>query len=316
MDEPDVDIYDELGLADWPEVLDRAAAVEAIAAFYEIVGDTADVGLTITSDFENEVKAHLDPAWAAAFMQDRGPYGRCMAKTIAKDDGRSVVIADVHLFLKGSPSPEPIFRHEGLHVLNHRRGESLNNSRDMIADHHGIHPDVVALAGIAAEEYRVDRTVTPSRESLWSAFGYLCVAAHNAIHDAAVAYYYNHDVEAIWNAVLSAFSPLTVQAAYLAAWVDADELDDIPTLENAALNARMLGQAWPDVVAAFRRLPAADIATPRAELDAIVIEIAQRFDAWLAEIGFGCEQVDEGLHFHVYEHQDWVTRGPVPVPAA
>lgn len=315
MDEGEADLYEELGLSDWPDTLDREAAFESIAAFYELVGCTADVGLTITSDFENEVKAHLEPVLAAAFMQDRGPYGRCLAKTITKDDGRQVVVTDVHLFLKGSPSPEPIFRHEALHVLIHQRGESLSNSRDTIADHHAIHPDVVALAGIAAEEYRVDRTVGPSREGLWSAFEYLCAAGHNAIYHAAVAYYYNHDVEAIWNAVLRAFSPLTVQAAYVAAWVDTDEIE-LPTLENAALDARMLGQPWREVVTAFRRLPAADVETPRVDLDAIVIEIAQRFDAWLAEIGFGCEQVGEGLYFHVYEHEDWVTRGPVPTPDA
>jgi len=75
----------------------------------------------ITSDFEDQVKAHLEPAWAAVFRQDRGPYGRCMAKTMIKGDGRQVVVADVHLFLKDAPSPEPILRHEALHALIHLR---------------------------------------------------------------------------------------------------------------------------------------------------------------------------------------------------
>ncbi len=161
MDGSDNDNYDELGLSDWPDVLDRAAAVESIAAFYEVVGHSADVGLTITSNFENEVKAHLEPAWAAAFMQDRGPHGRCMAKTMTNEDGRQVVIVDVRMFLKGAPSPVPTLRHEALHVLMHNRGESLNHSRDMITDGDGLHPHVVALAGIAAEEYRVERAVRP-----------------------------------------------------------------------------------------------------------------------------------------------------------
>lgn len=200
MDDTDadaVDLYEELGLSDWPDVLDREVALDSIGAFYHIVDpDSDDVVQTITSDFENEVKSHLEPAWAAAFMQDRGPYGRCMAKTITKDDGTQIVIADVHLFLKDAPSPEQTFRHEALHVLIHRRGESLNRSRDTIANHDGMHPDVVALAGIAAEEYRVDRCVMPSWDELWSSFEALCIAGHDAIRQAAVAYFYDHDVQA------------------------------------------------------------------------------------------------------------------------
>jgi len=44
----------------------------------------------------------------------------------------------MHLFLKDAPSPEQTFRHEALHVLIHRRGESLNRSRDTIANHDGV----------------------------------------------------------------------------------------------------------------------------------------------------------------------------------
>jgi hypothetical protein len=72
----DVDIYEELGLSDWPEVLDQKAAIDCIAAFAQVVGHMEDVTITITSDFENEVKAHLEAEWAAVFTQDRGPYGK------------------------------------------------------------------------------------------------------------------------------------------------------------------------------------------------------------------------------------------------
>jgi hypothetical protein len=311
MDEADEDIYEQLGLSDWPDVLDRDAAINAIAAFYEVLGDTEDVDLSITSDFEDQVKAHLEPAWAAVFTQDRGPYGRCMAKTITKNDGRQIVIVDVHLFLTGAPSPEPTFRHEALHVLIHLRGESLNRSRETITDFQGVHPDLVAMAGIAAEEYRVERTVNPARDDLWPSFEALCVAGHDAIHKAAIAYFYEHDVQAIWDTVMNAFSPLTVQAAYVAAWIDAERLQ-IPRLENDALDERMLGDAWRDVITAFRALPAADVETERNALNAIVIEIAHRLDDWLAQIGFACEQLPDGeLYFRVHEHEDWTTRGAV-----
>lgn len=312
-----VALYQELGLSDWPDALDRESALDSIGAFFEIVGaDSDDVGLTITSDFENEVKSHLEPDWAAVFVQDRGPYGRCMAKTMTKDDGTQVVIADVHLFLKGAPSPEPTFRHEALHVLIHRRGETLSRSRETIADHDGMHPDVVALAGVAAEEYRVERSVMPPWKGLWSSFEALCVAGHNAIREAAVAYFYDHDVQAIRDAVMSAFAPLTVQAAYAAAWIDVAKID-APSLKNAALGMRMLGETWPAVISALRALPPADVEAGRDDLEASVIEIARRFDDWLGEIGFGCEALDDGSsYFHVYEHEDWATRAVVADSAA
>lgn len=312
MEETDDHIYEALGISDWPAELDRDAALEAIVAFYAVLGGyTEDVELIVTSDFEEQVKAHLDPAWAAVFTQDRGPYGRCTAKTMLKPDGRQVMVADVHLFLEHAPSAEPIFRHEALHALLHQRGESTNRSRETIADHDGIHPDLVAMAGIAAEEYRVDRCVTPERDELWSAFEALCIAAHDAIHEAAVAYYYAHNVQAIWDTVMKAFSPLTVQAAYVAAWADTDDLGT-PRLGNTVLHERMLGATWESVITALRSLPSADTEVDRGAVDAMVIAVAHQFEDWLNTIGFACELLpNEQLHFHVYEHEDWVTRAPV-----
>jgi hypothetical protein len=270
-----------------------------------------DVAITITSDFENEVKAHLEPEWAEVFTQDRGPYGKCMAKTMTNEDGSQIVIFDVHLFLKDTPSPEPTFRHEALHVLMNRRGESLDQARTAIADHHGIHPDLIAMAGIAAEEYRVERTVKPPWDELWLSFDRLCTAGHNAIHEAAVAYFYNHETPAIRDAVMQAFSPMTVQTAYVAAWIDSGDLPT-PSLEDAELHERMLGKPWNDAIDALRKVPSADVETGRDELESMVIEIARCFDDWLAQIGFRSEVLDDGRHyFHVYEHEDWFRRGPV-----
>lgn len=311
MDDKESDIYEELGLSRWPDELDRDAALDAIVAFVQVLGHTDDVDLTITSDFEDTVKAHLDPECAAAFNQDRGPYGRCMAKTMTNDDGRQVVIFDVHLFMKDMPSAIPTFRHEAMHVLIHRRGESLSQSRTAIDDHHGIHADLIAMAGIAAEEYRVERSVKPDWEELWVAFSHLCAASHNAIHEAALAYFYDHDVEAIWRTVMQAFSPLTVQAAYVAAWLDANDLQT-PSMSDRDLHERMLGEPCSDAIAAFRKLPAAEVETSRDELERLVIEVAQRLEDWVMQIGFRPEPlVDGGLHFHVYEHEDWCNREPV-----
>jgi hypothetical protein len=155
----------------------------------------------------------------------------------------------------------------------------------------------------------------PSWDELWSSFEALCIAGHDAIRRAAVAYFYDHDIQAIWDTVMRAFAPLTVQAAYAAAWIDVGDFD-IPSLKNAALGKRILGETWPEIVAGFRALPPADVETSRNDLNAAVIEIAHRFDRWLGEIGFGCEQLDDGsLYFHIYEHQDWATLSSPTAPS-
>lgn len=49
-DEPN--IYEELGLADWPPELDREDALDAIVSFYQVVDRMDDVDYAITSDFD------------------------------------------------------------------------------------------------------------------------------------------------------------------------------------------------------------------------------------------------------------------------
>jgi len=301
---------DELDLSNWPDVLDRDAVVPCLAAFAAVVGEMDDVSITMTSDFENQVKAHLEPDWAAVFTQDRGPYGRCMAKTIPVDDGDQVVVFDVSLFLRGLPHPERTFRHEALHVVVNRRGEALFNSRDAISNRHGIYPDLVVMAGIAADEYRVERALPSGSEDPWCSFVVLCAASHNAIHEAAVCYFRDHDTAAMESTVMRAFSALTVQSAYVAARVDQDAVP-MPVLSDENLGKRMLGDAWSRVIAALRRLPPANVETSRQELESTQDAIARGMDEWLEGIGFGLEVLSDGHYFHVYEHRDWVVRSRV-----
>jgi len=40
VDGTDDDIYEQLGISDWPDVLDRDAAIDATVAFYAVLGAT------------------------------------------------------------------------------------------------------------------------------------------------------------------------------------------------------------------------------------------------------------------------------------
>lgn len=115
-----------------------------------------DYELVIASDFEGEVKSAFEPEEAEAYFQDRGDYGIAMAKTLPQADGRVVVVFDVRLFAQGAAHPvEATFRHEALHVVLLGNGENTFDSRASLAGRSGLAPELVAMAGIAVEEFRV-----------------------------------------------------------------------------------------------------------------------------------------------------------------
>ena len=147
---------DPLDLESWPPELDRDAVGPALQAFAEAVGDDVECELVITSDFEGQVRDRMEPEIAAAYFQDRGDYGTAMAKTLRAADGRVSVVFDVRLFARGAAHPVPAtFRHEALHVLLGREGESTFDSRGSLAERCELSPELVAMAGVAVEEYRV-----------------------------------------------------------------------------------------------------------------------------------------------------------------
>lgn len=279
-----------------------------------MLGDGGDDQLIVTSELEDAVRANWDPAYAAAFVQDRGNYGTVMGKTLPQDDGHCIVVFDVRLFLKGAPSPEGIFRHEALHVLLKRQGESTNDARLTLGPDSDIHPDLAGMAGIAVEEYRVQRaTYEQFPDDPIPSFEALCEATHDAIHEAAVAYAYDplKNVELIHEPVMRAFAALTTQAGYIAAQVETSGLDT-PSLENAELHDRLLGAPWAQAVAALRELPSATERISREAVEAAVLRVAGLFADWLRQIGFRMSLTANGqTFFHVDQHQNWFNRVPV-----
>ncbi len=306
---------DPLGLDSWPPELDRDAVGPALNAFAEVVGDGEDYELIITSDFEGQVRERMEPELAEVFRQDRGAYGKAMAKTLREQDGHVVVVFDVRLFARDSAQPtEATFRHEALHVLLIGNGEHTFDSRSSLAERSDLSPELVAMAGVAVEEYRVQLAVYGRHaDDPWGSFHALCAAAHDEIHQAAVSYFWDpgKDVQAFRTAVLTAFAAMSTQAAYVAAQLQVGGLPT-PVLDDAGLDERMLGEPFRQVITSLRGLPPADERVERDELERVVLRVAGRLAEWLRQIGFEDEARQEGnLFFHVYEHEDWVRRGVV-----
>ena len=169
------------------------------------------------------------------------------------------------------------------------------------------------MAGIAAEEYRVQRAVYERfPDDPWGSFPSLCVAGHNAIHEAAVNYYWDptKNGQPVMETVMRAFSAMTTQAGYVAAQLEVAGRPT-PSLDDPELNERMLGNQWRQVITDLRKLPPADERIDRDELETAVLRVAAGLVRWLNHMGFGAELLDNGsTYFHVYEHEDWVRRGP------
>lgn len=284
-------------------------------AFAEVAGEAVDYELVITSDFEGQVRAHLEAEEAAAYFQDRGDYGTAMAKTLPQADGRAVVVFDVRLFARGAAHPvEATFRHEALHVVLLGNGENTFDSRASLAGRSGLAPELVAMAGIAIEEFRVQLAVHERfPDDPWGSFQTLCAASHDAIHRAAVDYYWDpvKDVQAFRTAVLTAFAAMSTQVGYVAAQMQVGGLPT-PSLEDGRLDERMLGEPWKQVIARLQELPSAEERIERDELEKAVLTVAGLLDEWLIQIGFKDEPLEDGtIFFHVFEHEDWVQRGVV-----
>jgi len=306
---------DLLDLGSWPPELDRDAVEPALLAFAEVAGEAVDYELVIVSDFEGQVRARLEPEEAAAYFQDRGDYGTAMAKTLPQADGRVVVVFDVRLFARGAAhAVEATFRHEALHVVLLGNGENTFDSRASLAGRSGLSPELVAMAGIAVEEFRVQLVVYERfPDDPWGSFQALCAASHNAINRAAVEYYWDpgKDVQAFRTAVLTAFAAMSTQVGYVAAQLQVGGLPT-PSLEDGRLDERMLGEPWKQVIARLRELASAEERVERGELEGAVLAVAGLLAEWLRQIGFKDEPLEDGtLFFHVFEHEDWVRHGVV-----
>jgi hypothetical protein len=100
------------------------------------------------------------------------------------------------------------------------------------------------MAGIAVEEFRVQLVVYErSPDDPWGSFQALCAASHDAIHRAAVDYYWDpgKDVQAFRTVVPRAFEAMSTQVGYAAAQLQVSGLPT-PSLEDGRLDERMLGE--------------------------------------------------------------------------
>ena len=300
-----------------PDGYDEAALDRCRELFFASLDRPDRVTITLTSEFTRVVRETVeDEAYAAAYEQDR-PMAFALAKTIERSDGAICLIVFADLFLDDFPygDPEPTFAHEALHVNTTERGETLSDLRLRLAEQDlPVHEFLVGAAGVAAEEYRVERALWTQgwrRESEHLAeINRVAKIFYNEVHAGCRRYQRDLDVLAVAKSTLEAFHALTTSSAYIAAELGGAGQDPFDLELENELDELVFGTEWRNVLAQMQRLPAADVATPRDQLDAVALEIARSLETWLEEIGFKIDRLgpDES-HFEILAPWQWSLPG-------
>jgi hypothetical protein len=300
--------------AELPPEFDRDAFDRCLDLFWSLIEDPSSVRLTVTSEFEKTVKSQVkDPEYAAAYAQDR-PLGFALAKTIDQSDGSIDLVVEANIFHISKPHgpPEAVFEHEAYHVQVAQRGESLNNLRlRHLGEEMPVHPDLVAMAGVASEEYRVERLLAAAghegRDIYSDGFEEVARILYREVEKACRAYQGSLDVESVFRSVLNGFHALVTHSAYVAAELAAKSASPIQFGLDQEVDDLMLGPPWREVLEALMRLPAANEPTNLLSLDAFAFEVAERVEAWLEHFGFTVEQVDDGgTRFEILAPAQWM----------
>lgn len=294
-----------------------AALVRALDRLMEIVPEHDDVRVAVTDRFKEEVRATVDdPAYAAAYEQER-EFAVAIAKTITHEDRSTDLILDARVFscAAAAGTAQRTVEHEALHIVVAKRGESLNDLRRRRGLNQGAEGTFASVAGIAAEEYRVERALWESMaegrpDSVLASFEQIVLGVHEHIRLASDQYQDDLDVGTICKTVMDSFHAFATWTAYVAAETDAT--GQVPRTDGA-VEQRMLGAAWQSVVEALRRLPPASAPTPRERLDGQTALIEKHLKAWLRHIGFSyTDMPDGGQHFGVHRAEAWSLLAPSP----
>lgn len=252
-----------------------AAVQRALGGVSSRVPRPDAVDIVVTRRFEKSVEARrADGDHESEYTRDR-MFGWVGAKTITGPDGRAEIIVDADDLAGGLPPVllDRLFAHEALHAAINQRGENLSDLRER----HGL-PELsragtwAAVAGYAAEEYRVERALCD--EGLGPIAGYEITVAdalesfRTAILDGITLRFPNEPIDRCCETVLTAFHRVTILFAYVAG----EELAGTRSVteRSSALWRRLVGSQYTRFREHLNDLPSANEPTARVRLDATI----------------------------------------------
>lgn len=274
----------------------------------ERVADPSALTVILSADFAATVRARTtDPIEKATYGTDRG-FGEVGAKTL-QDGNQSVIVfqapylAGPRVEADGERVRDALIAHESHHVTLQQRGETLSDIRVR----HDLSGDTaaglfLALAGIAAEEYRVDLALFEEglgwAPSQTDSLGESLPVLRDAFLRAITLRYSGEPIDRPFRDVLAAFRNLVVLAAYVAA-ADVGTGGRIAPSQLEQGWERLIGPQYAGWRGALESIPSAAQALPRTEGDRLATSLVPLLSAWLRHIGFTMEDTYRGLYFDV-----------------
>lgn len=271
------------------------------------------VSIVITGDFGRSVGERLDdPVYAAHYAPER-ITGLAVAKAIPGQHGETVLVVDGRALLAGAFYGDEfdvrrLFAHEGRHILVSQHDEETSDIRLRAAEAGPVALDLLAIAGIASGEYRVELALC--REGRWPDKGYIetipdvLAGFRESLRGAVRLKYWGEPIDRTYRTAVSTFSQIVTQLAYVAA--EAEALGTEQTLQHAFADQnwqRLVGPHWASFWKALRQFPSADERCQRDVLDRHVAGLSLVLNAWLNHIGFSYYDLDEGgAYFDVLRH--------------
>ena len=305
------------GTPQLPDGYDQAALERCIELFFGALKHPDRVAITITSEFTRVVRETVeDEDYAAAYEQDR-PMAFTLAKTIELSDGTTRLIVFADLFLDDLPHGDPAttFAHEALHVNISERGETLSDLRQRSFDEEfTVHEALVGAAGVAGEEYRVERALWAQgwrqESNHLDGIDRLGRIFYNQARQACQKYQSDLDISQLAKGTLEAFHALATSTAYVAAELAHSGVEPSQVELDDELEDLVLGDAWHGVIAELQRLPPADVPASRADLDAKAFDIAASLETWFEEVGFLIRADGNGRdYFEILAPYQWALPG-------
>lgn len=277
-----------------PDHLSSDMVGRAAAELAARVPDPAQIKLTFSGDFRKSVRERTDDVWERENYETGRLSGQAGARVMSHPDGSIDVVVDAAQVDPEITSDEALRRtiaHEAWHVATTARGESLNDIRVR----RGLsgtsrEGNFLALAGIAAEEFRVERALCEEGFPLGcehrDQVPGMLELVRDEINDGMAIRFPGESVERCCQTVMTVFHRMSILLSYLAA----DEIVGGTALQVASpLWDGLVGKNYVRFRDALAALPSAAAQSSLAELERRLPEITEVLETWLGDLGFWIE---------------------------
>ncbi len=294
-----------------PDTMDMQGLATAVADAVPQIPDPGKVQIVWTGDLAASI---TDRTEGTEPYEPERLGGRASAMTFPREGGEAIVVLDAWPYAKRevldgwgingdldivTATGRQALRHEVWHVAIHQRGEWTGNIRTRLGLGEGATGLFNASAGVAAEEYRVERELWDSGAPIRVSYSHNLVEVLESVGVAltgAIQPWRETSPEETWTVLCRDVHQLVTRFGYVAAewWVTgAEPPPDVS--ESTAWRALLPGSTWAKITAAFRDFPGAGTPCPLLQLDDASRQLASTIAGWTVCLGLDISDRESGV---------------------